>query len=324
MKKLILKIFLCIVICATVIASGILVNNERYKISEPMPDLEYKKEIIRTSHNPFYRLENLRKLVGEEELTEFIKQNDKNPQIYDASDDGVETGKFRATLHNHTLNSDGVATVKDFLAEAQMYSEDYLNNAPIYIAITDHNTTSGAKELIETLQKYPNRYKNVRVIAGMEIFSKMYDSPASTDPVDIHVLAWCINPYDKFLNKEFKKTDKSDRWNKKDPERSFQEVVSMMKNYGMVGIAHPALYSVKLGERKFEFFNDMLNKYKKLYDRTLFYEGYYQSYPVFDREKDLRKEYEDYVKYINKYAESNGIIRTGSTDAHGTTIFNKR
>ena len=324
MKKLSSRIILCILIFITVVASGFFINYNRYKISEPMPDLEYKKEIIRTSHNPFYRLENLRKLVGEEELTEFIKQNDNNPQIYDASDDGVETGKFRATLHNHTLNSDGIASVKDFLAEAQMYSEDYLNNAPIYIAITDHNTTLGAKELIETLQKYPNRYKNVRVIAGMEIFSKMYDSPASADPVDIHVLVWCINPYDKFLNKEFKKADKSDKWNKKDPERSFQDVILMMKKYGMVGIAHPALYSVRLEERKFEFFNAMLNKYKKLYDRTWFYEGYYQSYPVFDREKDMRKEYESYVKYINNYAKSNRIIRTGSTDAHGITIFNKR
>lgn len=324
MKKSVLKIFLCTVICAIVVASGVLVNSDRYKISEPMQDLEYKKEIIRTSHNPFYRLENLRRLVGEEELTEFIKANDKNPSIYDSTPDGRETGKFRATLHNHTLNSDGVATVQDFLAQAQIYSEDYLNNAPIYIAITDHNTVLGAKELISILQKYPDRYKNVRVIAGMEVFSKMYDSPASKNPVDIHVLTLCINPYDKFLSGEFRKKDKKDRWNKKNPERSFQEVISMMKEYGMVGLAHPAMYSVKLGAKKYEFFNDMMDKYKKLYDKNLFYEGYYQSYPIFKQELEMQKEYADYVKYIDKYAIEKGIIRTGSTDAHGLSIFDKR
>ena len=61
---------------------GISIQNSRYALSAPMPDLLYKIAIIRDSHNPDYKLENLRPLVGERELTKFIKENSNNSEIY--------------------------------------------------------------------------------------------------------------------------------------------------------------------------------------------------------------------------------------------------
>lgn len=292
----------------------------RYHISAPMQDIEYKKAIIKDSHNIFYKLENLRPVVGEEELLEFIKSNNNNPEIYTPSIENIKKGVFRANLHMHTLNSDGKASVQKRLDDAQKYAENNIKDGYMYIAITDHNTILGSKEVVDILQKNPNKYKNVKVILGMEVFTAFH-SLNIKDPAEIHVLTWCLNPYDKFLNKEFYKAPNANKWNRMGYDRDFDYVISMMSKYSIPGVAHPIRYTKRINRDKHLYFDEMFERYKLLSTKPLFTEGYYQVYPRFYTPED----YENYVKPTNQYvikkADELGIIKTGSTDSHSTEIF---
>ena len=319
-------------------------NKKRYELKTPMPDLEYKKSIIKASPNPFYTLERLRPLMGEEELTQFIKDNNNNEQIYTPIRENRYNGAFRANLHNHTINSDGQASVKKLLDKAQKYAELFINDGYMVIGITDHNTVLGAQEIIKILEKYPNRYPNLKIVAGMEINSNYR---FENTPVEIHVLAWCINPYDKYLNKEFYKKDKKDKYNRRETDAEFEKLIKNMTKYSLVGIAHPARYLENIEERKRPLYiNTMLKKYKTLTDKTPYIEAYYQSYNQNDMKKfenvdenhieKYIKELDDgsiemlygerfmeFTKYIRKTADNLGIIKTGSTDSHSFSIFRR-
>ena len=253
-------------------------SKDQYLITEPMQDLEYKKAIIKDSHNLSYKLENLRPIVGEKELTDFIKSHNNNPEIYTPSPENIKRGIFRANLHMHTLQSDGKATVEQRLNDAQKYAQSHIKDGYMYIAITDHNTVLGAKEVIKVLQKNPGKYKNIKIIPGMEVFTK-FRSRYSKRLVEIHVLAWCINPYDKFLNKEFYKAPNANKWNRKAYDRNFEDVISMMSKYSIPVVAHPVRYTTRIEGDKYLYMNEMFEKYAQLSKKPLVTEGYYQVYP---------------------------------------------
>lgn len=312
MKKY-LKIFLVFIV---IIVGVIALQNSRYALSAPMQDLFYKMSIIRDSQNFDYKLENLRPLVGERELTKFIKNNDKNPDIYTPNEYNIANGIFRANFHMHTTNSDGQSTVQEFFDMAQQYAEEHIpNNEYMYIAITDHNTVLGAKEVIKVLQENPKKYTRIKVVAGIEINTLFNDSEYAKEPIHVHLLTWCINPYNKFLNKEFYKANLNDKWNMKRPIRDFVWTVKTMSKYGIPGPAHPARYTMHLEKDKYPYINEMLTTYKKTTKKQPFTEAYYQSY------SDDIKWNGDYIDYINFKANQLKIMRTGSTDAHGRTIF---
>lgn len=312
-----LLLFIAIFIIFAAIFTGISFYNYNH-ISSIMQDIEYKKEILKDSGNPRYKLENLRPLVGENELVQFIKQNDKNPQIYTPSESNLKKGIYRANLHTHTTNSDGYATVEERLDEAQEYAKTHIKNGYMYVAITDHNTVLGAKELIDVLQRNPKKYNNIKVIAGMEVYTK-YRTKMSDTPVDIHVLLWCINPYDKYLNRAFYKADLKDKWNYK--EADFVSTIRTLSHHGLVGIAHPARYTAHLKDKKYDYINELFKIYSASSDRTLFTEGYYQAYKGKHIEQEMGRKFPKYLNFINKQAEKRNIIRTGSTDAHVGSIF---
>lgn len=315
-KKLVLSIFILLILSLVYL----FFEQQRFSVLSPMEDYEYKKEIIKNSKNITYKLENLRILLGPEELAKFIKENDNNSQIYTPSKNNVQKNIYSANLHMHTTNSDGAATVEFLLDQAQLYAESNLKGGFFYLAITDHNTVLGAKEVIRVLQKNPDKYKNIKVATGIEIFSG-YKNKYSEKPVDIHVLAWCINPYDKFLNKEFYKKDKNNKWNRTYPDPDFEKVVEYMSERSIVGIAHPARYLEKTTDKK-AYIKDLFRTYKSVNkNQILFTEGYYQSnHLVLKPFDDKTKEF---LKYINNEAKDFGIIRTGSTDVHGYSIFRK-
>lgn len=299
------------------IALTIGIQNSRYAISAPMQDLFYKIAIIRDSQNPDYKLEYLRPLVGEKELTKFIKKNDNNSEIYTPSDYNIENGIFRANLHMHTTNSDGQSTVQHFFDMAQNYAQEHLKDREyIYIAITDHNTVLGAKEVIDVLQKNPNKYNKIKVIAGIEIFTQLNDNKSVKEPVHIHLLTWCLNPYNKFLNKEFYKADLNDRLNYTRPVRDFATTVKTMSKYGIPGVAHPARYSLQYDRDKYPYIEEMLKIYKESTKKQPFTEAYYQSYT-----DDIKYGNQVYVDYIDYKAKQLKITRTGSIDSHGDSIF---
>ena len=299
-------------------------NRERYELIAPMPDFEYKKAIIEKCGNKKYKLENLRPIVGPEELKEFLKVNNDNPQIFTPSEENIKNGIFKANLHMHTIYSDGRATVQQLLDMAQEYAENNLNGASMYMAITDHNTILGTKELVRVLQNNPNKYNNVRVVPGIEIFSAYNNSKIASRPIDIHVLSLAINPYVEFLTEEFKKRNPYDRWNRTYPDRDFDWLVKTMSNYGIVGIAHPARYTAFLGKDKYAYVEELMTRFKEAAGENLiFTEGYYQVYPLLPDKNQLGKEYDKYLKHINTQAQKRGILLDGSTDVHGLTIFNK-
>jgi hypothetical protein len=299
-------------------------HSYRYDIKTPMPDIEYKKSIIKDSHNLIYNLESLRPLMGPDELSEFIKENDKNPQIYTPSPENLASGKFRATLHTHTTKSDGIPTVEDRMNEAQNYAEKHIKDGYVVLAVTDHNTVWGAKEVIKVLETNRNKYDKIKVVAGIEISTKYNNSKTAGIPIDIHVLTWCINPYNEFLKQEFFKKDPNDKLNRKYPDRDFDWVIKTMTNHGIVGVAHPARYTEELNEYKYPYITEMLTHYKKLNPNIKFTEGYYQSYKQTATGNLLGTEYDRYINYINQEAKRLGIIRTGSTDAHGLSMFGYR
>ena len=221
----------------------------------------------------------------------------------------------------HTTNSDGSVSAEFLMDQAQMYAENNLNGKPFYLAITDHNTVLGAKEVIKVLQKNPNKYKNIKVITGIEIFSG-YKNKYSEKPINIHVLAWCINPYDKFLNKEFYKKDLKNKWNRTHPDPEFRNVLDYMSKRSIVVIAHPARYLDSIVNEKENYISDLFKNYKSLNKgNVLFTEGYYQSNHLILKPFDQKAK--AFLNYINKEAKECGIIRTGSTDVHGYSIFSK-
>ena len=331
-KKSFLIILICIVISLisyNVFIKNNIVNNEikpleiKKELITLPNDIEYKKSIIEKSKNKNYKIENLDALVGPNELIAFIKENKENPETYTPSPYNIKNGFYQANLHCHSTNSDGVASVEFLLTQADEFAKKNLNGKPMYIAITDHNTVLGAQKIIEVLQKNPNKYKHVKVVTGIEIFTT-YTSSFSDKPVDIHVLSWCINPYDKFLNKEFYKKNLKDKWNRTFPDRDFEEVISMMSEYGLVGIAHTARYLEHLKteqQKKYikKLFEDYKNKNK---NNCWFIEGYYQSYKASMQNFD--KNTEVLIENINKEAKQSNINLTGSTDVHGYSILSFR
>jgi len=300
-------------------------NYERYKISAPMQDMEFKKQIIETSHNKYYKLENLRQLVGPEELFEIIKSNNDNPQIYTPSEKNIKNGVFKVNLHMHTIYSDGASNVRYLLDLAQEYAEKNLNGESMYIAITDHNTVLGIQELIRVLQTTPvEEYNRVKIVPGIEVYTAFNNSKFSPKPVEIHVLTWCINPYDEFLNKEFYKKNLADKWNRTWPDRDFDWLVKTMSNYGIVSVAHPARYTTFLEKKKFPYIAEMFERFRSLTEGKLIAtEGYYQVYSRLYENGKLNVEYKKYLDYINEQARKNGIFLTGSTDVHGLSLFTR-
>lgn len=324
MKKKVLLItfsFICFILLSAASFIFYQVNFARYKISSPMEDLEYKKSIIKDSKNIFYNLENLRPLVGETELINLIKENNNNPQIYTPSLNNRKAGIYRINLHIHTKDSDGARTVKERMDEAQLYAQTHIKDGYLYIALTDHNTVLGAQNIIKVLQENPNEYKNIKIIAGMEI-STLYKTQYSKNPIAIHVLTLCINPYDEYLNEAYYKKDLSDKWNMSVANHDFEEVINEVSEHALVGIAHPARYIGHMQENVYPYLSELFDKYLKNNKKLPFTEGYYQSYR--QKEKDeIKGGFEKFANYINNEASKRNIFLTGSTDSHSITIFRR-
>ena len=97
-----------------------------------------------------------------------------------------------------------------------------------------------------------------------------------------------------------------------------------MAPFGIVGIAHPARYTEDLGDKKYPYITELFTLYKSLRGDVKFAEGYYQSYTQTPTARLLGKEHNQYREHINSKAKELGIIRTGSTDSHGYSIFRYR
>ncbi len=314
MKKGIFRylIFLFVLISATVFFVQYCFSTVSYK-SYYKNDLEYKQKLVLSSKEPDYKVENLSSIMGPYEIEEFIRANDAYPEIYTPSESNVKNGVFRANFHAHTRNSDGKLRTVEYLELAKKYA-DKTPNKPFYIAITDHNRTITPKQIIDILQTNPNRYKNLKIALGMEVYSEMNPVPeVLKGKIHIHLLALGINPYDNELNRVFRDKHTSP-WNYS--SRSFDSAIVLMNRKGLIGIAHPARYITDENADNPKIYIDYLfKKYKKIAPCGLkFAEVYYQSY---------NKKENEINAYIKEKAPTEGIFRVGDIDNHNRSLFKK-
>lgn len=318
------KIFLKKTLLAAVLSFSIVLNGYCFTPK----DTEYKKALIKDSNRPEYTLKNMKSIMGEKELTYVIKRYDKHPECYTSDistpkdQKGVKALTYRAGLHAHTVFSDGQLTPKEMLDQAADYAnkvkaEHPFEKYPIIIAFTDHYNTQGAQEAIDIIQKNPQKYKNVKVVLGMETTARV-NLPSQAEERDLHLLILALNPYSwPFDDMNFDDADWGNNGEYKElnflPDfRTFIKRAQALK-YGIVGIAHPLRYFDK-DETTTRVISELFDEFANLKeDKIIFTEGYYQPYKF---------ETPEYLyEFTSQAAAKRGIYRTGSQDSHGKTIF---
>lgn len=172
-------------------------------------DAEYRKTLMINAGldpNDYFKL---RPIIGGEEIKKIMNSYNEVPQVYSVgnNDYNIKNNLMRANLHIHTTASDGFLTVQDLLDSAAVYADEtakkypYAKQEPFTIAITDHDTTESAKKAIKIIANDPLKYRNLRVILGVEMTT--YNDIATdivNQPTNTHVLAYGIDPNEKVFN----------------------------------------------------------------------------------------------------------------------------
>ncbi len=190
-------------------------------------DINYRKQILKLAGLENVDVSSIRSIVGPQEYKGIISELSSDAVHYTPGQtlltagkdsyelDGVKAKTFRATLHMHTIHSDGKLSVEELLHKSAKYADKVAKkiknengakaqNAPFTIAITDHDTLEGCKEAVRIIAKNPEKYKNLRVVLGseMSVENKML-AQEQKSPISQHMLVHCINPFDSNLNKFF-------------------------------------------------------------------------------------------------------------------------
>ena len=201
------------------------------EMSKYAQDVAYRKQILRDMNLPETDYYKLRSIVGAEEFDSIVKELSKDKEnflpgkkVFRAdkepifpNKENVETAKFAANLHLHTVYSDGTFTVPELMEQAAKYadvrSSKLGDGKPFYLAITDHDTMEGCKEALGLVLNNPEKYKNLRLILGVENTVLTEHSQYLTAPVETHMISYCINPFDKELANYYNKYLQQNRKN---------------------------------------------------------------------------------------------------------------
>ena len=315
---------------------------EKKRLNLFSEDIEYKQQLLEAlGISPKEHL-SVRSIVGQKEFEYILKKYNEMPEVYSTNLVTDESGniklqnvincKYRANLHTHTINSDGKMSVKELLDAAAKYSDriekkiekEHIEDfEPFTIAITDHNTTKGCQEAVQIIQSNPEKYKNLRLVLGIELSAaeKEADGYASSKAYQVHLLAQNINPFDEELNNKI-----AQRLNEKNPNYAslgnIDTVVSLLDSQPEVtlGYAHPlaglSYKKVPVKEVLPNIIKDLIKKFKNASDEHVCYvENYYQSYTnSIGQDEDLKQEIREYSKDI-------GLLNSGGLDTHGKSIF---
>lgn len=143
--------------------------------------------------------EYLQSIIGVQELIEVLAN--LKPEDFSVGKDfkNVKDGLFKANLHMHTIDSDGLLKVEELLNKSVNYARK-MKHPPLYFAITNHDVINDSKKAIEIIAKNPDKYKNIRFIPGIEMTAQYKNDEIFTEPVQLEILSYCINPFDKELN----------------------------------------------------------------------------------------------------------------------------
>jgi predicted metal-dependent phosphoesterase TrpH len=183
--------------------ANVLILNDNYsQLAEKYPvDHKYRTEL---ANEVGCKPEALRSVIGIQELTDIVNglkfedynSGNNNSDIFEERFKNVLNGKFKVNLHMHSIHSDGKLTVPEFLDQAASYANK--SNQIFPIALTDHEALDGDQEVIKTIAKNPEKYKNIRFVPGIE-FQSIYNHEYFTQPIQVDITAYCINPFDKNL-----------------------------------------------------------------------------------------------------------------------------
>ncbi len=133
-------------------------------------------------------VENLNSIVGLDELKSILKEaslENFNPNC----------NEYCINLHTHSKFSDGTAEVDEILDEAQSRAKN--SKKTFLIGITDHDSLDGARYLIKTIASNPEKYDNIRVMAGVEPCFKYENPKIFKMPIPFDAIIYCVNPFEK-------------------------------------------------------------------------------------------------------------------------------
>ena len=110
-----------------------------------------------------------------------------NPEVMDTHDlRYLKSGDFCANLHIHSQYSDGIMTIP----ELRLRTKEIPN---MLVALTDHDTLDGVKEAYKLCN-------DIDICLGIEISTVAIRFPKQPKPLSIHLLVYCVDPFDKDLN----------------------------------------------------------------------------------------------------------------------------
>lgn len=266
-------------------------KNSAKKLDALFPqDAKYRNKIAEAVGLDVGDSYKLSSIVGAEEFTKVAKEFEQNPEVFSPgtpnysyfdsvssfNNENLANGVFGANLHSHTENSDGVLSVKEFLDKCVEYADRRFEKVkkPFYVAITDHDTVNGCKEAVEIISKEPKKFKNLKLILGIEN-TFVYKNPELLhEDANIHVLSYGINPYspqiDGIIGKKMEKNISNIRSSlgaanktfmatllKEDVEYSFEDMTKISKSIG-VGIKNVTYYLKDYLQFKYIFAKNVL------------------------------------------------------------------
>lgn len=308
--------------------------------SEMYSDLMYKQTICQSANLPNVQVENLRSVVGPQELKRIVAENTNNRKFWvpgerpealaDIPDsnglENVLNKDFGASIHIHTVNSDGKLKVNEVLDQAVKYADEYVkkNNQRFIVGITDHNTVEGCKEAVKILSSNPEKYKNIGVVLGSEISTKESSIGGYNfkKPEKLHILALCVNPYDASVNKFFRNLATTTKTPMFPKDIKVQDAVDGFaeQKYNLFSLAHPAYPDIKHRVRENEDYCDATAKVITHFkdaakDKAFYVENYYASYfGNLQTDKKLHNTIANTCAALKLY-------KAGGIDTHGNSIF---
>ena len=170
-------------------------------------DIPYREQLLLNAGlNPADQ-HKIRSIIGPDEIKSVMSQYDSVPEVFSAGPnrENIANKSIRANLHMHTRASDGRLTVSELLDKAAEYAdkvrkENPKTTEPFVVAITDHDTLEGAQEAIKLIADNPVKYRNLRVILGVEMTTFNNVAPNLVQkPTNTHVLVYGIDPNEKGL-----------------------------------------------------------------------------------------------------------------------------
>lgn len=305
-------------------------------------DVYYKKNLlINMGENP-KNIYKLNSIAGPQEFSSFMEKYNNNEDIYrpgirpqnriheidSHTTENIDTGKYGANMHIHSVHSDGQLTVQEILDQAVEYADRRAEKngikEPFYIAVTDHNTTEGAKEALETIYKNPKKYQNIRLVLGTEISAKIPEIRGFQfkKPRTAHYLMMCLDPNNEVVDNYMKSLiaeSKSVMFPRFTTLEELHETFKYDKSI-IFGFAHPAFPDMrddlKSSSRHkaavLETIQHFLNVSK---EKGVFVEGFYQGYKgEIAKDKKL-------LKLINNFCDYLGLFKDGGMDTHMRSIF---